>query len=300
MTEWLAHARAAGAAGRAARGGPARAPDPEAQARRAARREERVAAGAQELRRWLADLVRRGLSEAQQQSWDFWDQPAARMVDAQASGLASRVRRMASARASGDAWAERVLEEAALLQLLLEAHGRLDALPEATRADVRQLIGWAVPTERVLEGAWVRDEWAVVGQVTVEDDRLRSQRTWLRGAGGADALILAFAPPGAVLEPGLAPGTSIDASLAFYPGAVPLRAVVAERHGEPRPLPGCPGHATVGGRAGGARRGARPQPVARPLAGRARGRAPGPRRRRLGDRRRRGRRARRRAARRGS
>ena len=191
--------------------------------------------------------MRRGLSEAQQQSWDFWDQPAARMVDAQASGLASRVRRMASARASGDAWAERVLEEAALLQLLLEAHGRLDELPEATREDVRQLIGWAVPTERVLERPWVRDDWAVVGQVTVEDDRLRSQRTWLRGAGGADALILAFAP--ARRRARARRSCRARASTRRSP-STPARCrcgrSLAEHHGEPHPLPRLPGHATVG------------------------------------------------------
>src|SRR5687767_4858191 len=92
VQEWLAtrEQRAERAATRAA--APDKPPDPEAQAKRAQRREERVAAGVEELRRWLADLVRRGLAEAQRESWDFWEQPAARMVDAQAPGLASRLR----------------------------------------------------------------------------------------------------------------------------------------------------------------------------------------------------------------
>jgi len=34
----------------------------------------------------------------------------------------------------------------------------------------------------------------------------------------------------------LLPGTSLDASLCFYPGSAPLRALVQERHGPPRPL----------------------------------------------------------------
>src|SRR5829696_3644535 len=119
VEEWLASRaeRAERAAVRTER--PAQAPDPAAQAKRAAQREERVAAGVVELRQWLSDLVRRGLAGAQREPWQFWEQTAARMVDAQASGLATRVRRMGSATyTSGDAWAERMLEDASLLQLL--------------------------------------------------------------------------------------------------------------------------------------------------------------------------------------
>lgn len=246
VEEWLAsrEQRAERSAARAER--PAKPPDPEAQAKRAARREERVADGVEELRRWLADLVRRGLADAQRESWRFFEQPAARMVDAQASGLASRVRRMGAALGAGEAWADRMLEEASLLQLLLDAYARGDSLPDALRADVRQLIGWTVPAEEVLAGEPVRDDWAVLGQVVVEDDRLRAQRTWLRGEqSGRDALILAFAATGQALDPGVVFGTVVDASLAFYPGAAPLRALVVEKHGEPRALERMPGYETV-------------------------------------------------------
>jgi SWIM zinc finger len=243
VQEWLAsrEQRAERAAIRTERA--AKPPDPEAQAKRAAQREDRVARGADELRRWLADLVRRGLADAQRQPWRFWDETAARMVDAQAGGLASRVRRMGSVVAAGDAWADRLLEQAALLQLLLEAYARLDELPPPLREDVRQLVGWTVATEDVLAGERVRDVWAVVGQITAEDDRLRSQRTWLRGLNThRDALVLAFAPAGQVLDPGVGFGTVVDASLAFYPGAAPLRAIVAEKHGNPSPLERLPGY----------------------------------------------------------
>src|SRR5689334_6998187 len=85
--EWLSsrEQRAERPAGRAER---AEKPlDPERQAKRAAQREERGARGVEELRLWLGDVVRRGLAEAQRESWRFWDQAAARMVDAQAAGL---------------------------------------------------------------------------------------------------------------------------------------------------------------------------------------------------------------------
>jgi hypothetical protein len=246
VEEWLASRgeRAERAATRAERA--EQPPDPEAQAKRAAQREDRVARGVEELQRWLSDLVRRGLAEAQREPWRFWEQAAARMTDAQAGGLASRVRRMGSIAAAGGPWAERLLEQAALLQLLLDAYRRLDTLPAGVQADVRQLVGWTVSTEQVLAGERTRDEWAVVGKVVVEDDRLRSQRTWLRGEQtGRDALILDFAARGQVLDPGVLCATVVDASLVFYPGAAPLRALVAERHDEPRPLERMPGVETV-------------------------------------------------------
>ena len=150
----------------------------------------RVRAGAQGqcrgrgARRWVADLVRRGLADAQRESWRLLGR-AGRAHGRRAGARARLARPAASpgARAGDDVGRERVLEEAALLQLLLEAHGRLDSLPEATRADVRQLIGWTVPTER---GAVRRARARRVGvsaRRRCEDDRLRTQRTWLCGTG---------------------------------------------------------------------------------------------------------------------
>jgi hypothetical protein len=69
--------------------------DPAAAQQRAARRAERTAAGMVELRRWLEDVVRQGVASLQQQSYGFFDRVAARMVDAQAPGAATRVRRLA-------------------------------------------------------------------------------------------------------------------------------------------------------------------------------------------------------------
>jgi hypothetical protein len=209
--------------------------DPEAAARRAALREERVAAGVQDLRLWLADLARGGLAAAQARPYGFWDGFAARLVDAQAPGLASRVRWLGGiAAARGDTWPERLLEELGLLFLVCEAQERPAAVDPALRADVRALVGWTTPREEVLAGPRVRDRWAVVARELDEQDRLRVQRTWLWGLDGErPALLLDFAPPNMPLDPGPPVGMALHGELAFYPGAVPLRALVA---GEPDSL----------------------------------------------------------------
>ncbi len=74
--------------------------DPEQQAKRAAAKDKRgaerqrkVEAGLEELERWLRDLVRQGLAHAQKQPARYWDAMAARLVDAQAPGLARWLRR---------------------------------------------------------------------------------------------------------------------------------------------------------------------------------------------------------------
>jgi hypothetical protein len=52
----------------------------------------KVDAGMKELELWLGDLVRRGLASLSGESYAFWGSPAARMVDAQAPGMARLLR----------------------------------------------------------------------------------------------------------------------------------------------------------------------------------------------------------------
>ena len=213
------------------------------QARSAADRKAKVDAGLDDLDRWLGDLARRGLAAARGEPFDFWERPAARMVDAQAPGVARLLRELAGIPASGEGWQERLLERLARLHLLVEGYGRLDALPPEAAADLRSAVGWTVPQEEVLAGEGVRDRWVVLGQRVEEEDRLRAQRRWLLGEStGRFALALHFAHASQPLDAGLVPGTALDAELAFFPGAVPLRALVKQRLGTTAPMGAMPGH----------------------------------------------------------
>jgi len=216
---------------------PAGASDPAAAAKRSAQRRERVAAGMAELRRWLDDQVQQGLAAAEQAGHRPYEAMAARLVDAQAPTAASAVRRLGGIAGIGPQWADRLLGELGLLRLLVSGHSRLDTLPGPLAATVRTRIGFPVPTEDVLAGPQLRDTWQVLGQVDSDDGALITRRVWLRGvASGRFALLLSFAAPGQSLAAEVVPGTSFDASLCFYPGAAPLRALVASRHGAAEPL----------------------------------------------------------------
>jgi SWIM zinc finger len=226
-------------ASRAPSGESAEPRDPKAAARRARQRETRVASGLVELDRWLCDQVRQGLASSQQAGYGHWDDIAARMVDAQAPALAERLRALASVPHSGAGWDGRLLEEYALLHLLAVAYRRQDELPPPLRETVRSRIGFSLRQASVLAcGQPVRDHWQVLARRDLEQDRIRARRTWLRGRKtGRDALLLSFAAAGQPLDDSLTVGTDADADLVFYPGAVPLRAIVQARHddsdGEP-------------------------------------------------------------------
>ena len=222
-------------------------PDLEAQAKRASERMAKVSAGVEELELWLRDLMRRGLASAQGQPYRFWDDIAARMVDAQAGGLARMLRDMAGIPATGEGWPERLLERLGRIHLLLESFKRLDTLPPDVQADVRGIIGWSLKADEIAAGPGVRDFWAVAGQRLEEEAGLTVRRTWLAGRdSGRMALLLQFAAYGQVLEPAPPPGTLLDAELAFWPGNYPLRALIKERFGEAGDVFELPGLSGVG------------------------------------------------------
>ncbi len=238
VAEWLGK-RAAAAARKAKR---AESFDPEAadlaREQRAEKRLQRVREGIEGLDLWLADVIRGGIAALETQSFSFWEAQAARMVDAQAPGLASRLRRMAWISRSHSDWPQRLLRELGKLALLTQAYRRLDELDPLLREDVRRLVGFNLPQEEVISGPdGVADRWLVLAQTLEENERVRTQRSWLYGeASGRRALVLQFAAGEASFPQPLATGTRFEADLAFWPSAWPQRALIRERRGQAEPL----------------------------------------------------------------
>ncbi len=233
---WLAE-RAARAARTAA--GTGRPADEEGARRRAERRAARIGAGVTELEQRLADLLRGGLAGQEQAGYAAWEETAARMVDAQAPGLAGRVRELGTIPGCGPGWPARMLEEAALLHLLDRAWLGVAGLPGPLAATVRSRVG--LPASG--EGEAVRDRWLVLAQndAVSPDGRLTTRRTWLRGLTvGRPALVLDFGPPGRAPGPGLPVGLVLEAEVRFRPGSAGLRADVGEQSPVVGPGPGAP------------------------------------------------------------
>lgn len=242
--QWLAgrrkrseEKRAGGASGSASGG------DPEAARRRAERRAERITAGAAELEQRLEDLLRGGLASAEQAGYGLWEETAARMVDAQAPGLAARVRELGAIPSSGSGWPVRLLEECALLHLLDQGWLRRDLLPEGLAATVRSRIG--LPGSA--DGPPVRDRWLVLAQYDTADTKLTTRRIWLHGAeSGRTALLLSYGAAGRAPELALPVGLALEAEVSAYPGAGQLRSALGEQFAPPAPTATRPPGMTTG------------------------------------------------------
>ena len=248
VAEWIEgrSERAAEAGARTERARPGQVADPAAQAKRRERPEANVAAGIADLERWLDDLVRGGLATAQSRPWSSWDEVAARLVDAQAPGLASRVRALGRAAHSGPGWPERLLAQLGRLHLVLEGWRHRADLPPALAAEVRTQIGFPTARADVLAVPPVRDRWDVLAAVVADDGTLATRRLWLRGRTvGGWALLLDTGPSGARFDLDVAVGTTLEADVHRYPGATGQRSLVGDRHGEAEPLGGLEG-STVG------------------------------------------------------
>ena len=126
------------------------------------------------------------------------------MVDAQLPGIAARLRNLQGVTFSGEDWPGVVLAQFGQLQLLIDAFRHLDALSPEEQADVRAALGLSPDKDEVLAtGERLSDLWLVLGVGYAEENRLWRRRVWLRGQNSGRAAL----------------------PLAFYPGAVPLRAI---------------------------------------------------------------------------
>ncbi|WP_273215840.1 SWIM zinc finger family protein [Runella zeae] len=195
-----------------------------------------VEGGVAELRLWLKDLIRTGLIQLPTKERRFFEQTAARMIDAKASGLAGRVRTLRDLDyIQNDDWQRKALEITAELFLLLEAFKNLDSLPPLWQLSVKNLIGWSQSPKELLqnpEAERIKDIWMVLGQHQEEAEGIIIQRNWLLGtATDRTALILNFGTPFSPLENTILPGTIIEAELVFFPAVVPQRATLGVQKG---------------------------------------------------------------------
>ena len=205
-------------------------PGAEATARKTAdKRWTRIDQGVAELQQWLTDQIAQGLGHLTLHSREAWEAMAARLVDAQAPGLATRLRYAAEALLDGPQWPENVLRRLGMLQLACSAVQRRAALDAGASADLRALLGWPLDKDTLLaQSPPVTDEWQVLGVIQEErDHRLVERRVWLQGLHtGQRALVLDHTVAGRVFESSWMALGTVQATLVFYPSAAPLRALV--------------------------------------------------------------------------
>lgn len=222
LSEWLSKRDSAAKAKQSRASGEVK--DPEAQAKRAAKREANVDQGVNELRFFLEDILAVGLAESGKRTHDVWDNMRRRLIDAQAGGLANRIEKLRQEVAQGADTTEQALAEIAQLNLLCAAWQNRQSLTDAEQAHLRQLIGWPRSQQPQPDACL---DWVVLSNERRLEEGLHSQRVWLLDpAQQRFACLLHFASvaAGASLPGGYRPGRRLSGQLRFDSAWSPLRA----------------------------------------------------------------------------
>ena len=200
-----------------------KAPDEAAQAARAAQRINNIRHGLTELKNWLLDIVRLGLADLSQQDYAYWEERAARMVDAQAGGIANIVKGIHGCFLKKN-WQEEALAQIGLLHLLIASFERWDAWDSDFQATLKGVAGVNVKKEELAEKAGITDHWQVLGRWQEADGELDMLRTWIWGKESKRyALLLDFAYGGRGFQQSFLPGSAFHGEVVFYPGREELR-----------------------------------------------------------------------------
>lgn len=216
-------------------GGSASVADPQVLAAATAKREQtrwaRMQGGAAELQCWVADQFRQGLANLGNGFEQDARRMMARMVDAQAPGLANQLERALGDGGRGLAELADLGERLGLIQLLAQAVPRIETFSPARQADLRAALGWPIEREAVLrEGEAVRDRWHVQGQILIEQTgNLLERRVWLHGLDtGRCALLQDYSHGARGWEQHWRNGQIHVGTLHFHAATVPLRAVAGQ------------------------------------------------------------------------
>ncbi len=199
----------------------------------------KIQAGIEELELFVIDLMRQGIGSVKKQPFAFWKNRAARLVDAQAPGLARLVSECAEICARTSDWENALIDKLSTINLICRTFLKIDQLSPELKADVLTAIGINQSQEELLAGAGhsVDDFWLVVGQYNYTQDRLRVQKSWLWGKKGQSALVLSFAHGNAPFDVMLIAGIFYQAELVFYQGSLKQRALIKTKNSEPAMAP---------------------------------------------------------------
>ena len=199
------------------------------------KRWQTIQAGLEQLQLWMADHMERGIATLSPEQRASFQTTAARLVDAQAPGLAQRLKEAGDAIGKQPDWPVRVLHCFGNLQCIADAVARRGALPDPVLADLKATLGWPMDKAEVLDcGVLLEDDFTVLGSaLQPRDAKVTERRVWLQGQrSGQRALLLEFSHgSGSGFEGVWGVGNSYALALRYYPSASLLRATVAEHRG---------------------------------------------------------------------
>ncbi|MCB0662449.1 MAG: SWIM zinc finger family protein [Saprospiraceae bacterium] len=185
--------------------------------------------GALELETWLKDLLGRGLAGAESLNRDNWEFISKRMVDAKLGSIGRKMRILASQTGS-DNWHEKVLKDISLWHLTAGGLLNFEKLDISTQLDILQFAGANVKKDLLAEEPGITDNWQILGVTQTMEENLTARKTWLYGFKSEQyAMVLDFAFGSQPFEVVYKAGSSMEATVVFYPGTNNFRAIVSGR-----------------------------------------------------------------------
>ena len=201
--------------------------DEAAQAKRQQAREQSVEDGMDELLLWMKDVVRNGIIGIPEKGTAIFDSMAKRMVDAKAPGLAAMLKSLSYINYYKEGWQHQLLDQLTKIYLVITGFKNKGQVNPLLLEDIKASIGFTQNQESLKEQQGINDHWFVLGKQVTEEDSVTTERNWLYGIQSQQyALVLQFSVRGQGIAFSLTPGMFLQAELAFFPSAAPLRAIV--------------------------------------------------------------------------
>lgn len=207
-----------------------------AKERRWQQRLDLMQSGIDELEQWLSDLVRQGIANTDATQKSFWDQAAAKMVDAKLPSLGSFLKETYQILRANSDWAALVVQRLGVLYSLTQAFQHREQLPESIAQELYARLGKTTTKAQVIEqGKHQTDTWLVAAVREDEDVEGRTfRKVWLWGLKTNQwALLLEFSFGAVAYEHNYPLGSTWQGTLAFYSSVYPQRATWV--HTEPQP-----------------------------------------------------------------
>ncbi len=182
-------------------------------------------AGMRDLEQLLLDIIQEGIGSAPNRPLAFWEERAARLVDAQLRPIASRLKKMPFFFSQYEEWADAFLEELAELYMMVKMFNKRDSLDPSVIAELYAGAGLTARKSDLDESKAISGHWELVGQFSGADDQLKYLKTWWYSRTLKEFFFqLDFAFGSQLLPDNLKVGRVYEGRLLPYEGCAPRRA----------------------------------------------------------------------------
>ena len=195
------------------------------------KRVEEMRTGLVDFEIWIKDLIRQGIASVEKESYGFWNDAAARLVDAKAKSASNFIKEIPLLINQSSDWYETVLTRLSDVYTITQAIQNIENLPIPLQHDVLSVAGYTIKKADLLQNEGISDEWQVLGKKESAsiDPNVDFRRIWLKGKNTDKyALLLDYSFQGQGYTEHFSVGTYFQGDLVFFPSNYPLRARVKQ------------------------------------------------------------------------